>query len=302
MAMELAECKDAGFASVWQPGSVEEAWRLKRSFGENSSYAAGGTLLRMQRHNGIRPERKHLISLLGIPELHNLRLSDGAVSIGAGAALNECRRHPLLKRHGELLVTAIDQIAEPAFRHLATIGGHVSSLVGDAVPALMAMNAQLVIFRGRGWSRCPILDWIQGKGGAREPGDLLVRVEIPVVSERDTDRAQEEMFAFYEIVGRREVFIPSLETVAAQGKIAEDVRITEPHILAEGGTALPDRQMEAERTINGTTLSDHMLGLIHEAIKGQYMAAENLFAGSAYRKEATANLISAQLWKMIKRK
>ncbi|RJE86859.1 hypothetical protein D3P07_16875 [Paenibacillus sp. 1011MAR3C5] len=300
MAMEMADYNHAGFLSVWQPASVEEAWRLKRKFGKMSSYTAGSTLLRTQWQNGVRPEPKHLISLAGIPELHGIRLSEGAVSVGAGAALNECRQHPLLKNRGGLLVTAIGQIAAPAVRNLATIGGNVSSLMGDAVPALMALDSQLVIFRGRGWSRCPILDWLQGKGGVREPDDLLVRVVIPIV--RDTDRAEEELFAFYEKAGRRESFTPSLVTVAAQGENAEDGELKELRPSTEDGSALPDRLTEAERTMNGSRLSDNMLGLIHEAIKGQYKAAEDLFAGSDYRKEATANLISAQLWKMMKLK
>ncbi|RJX40689.1 hypothetical protein D3P09_01335 [Paenibacillus pinisoli] len=300
MAMELADCNESGFSGVWQPDNVEEAWRLKRSFGERSSYTAGGTLLRRQRQNGIRPEPKHLISLLGIPELHGLRLSDGAVSIGAGTALNECRQHPLLKQHGELLVTAIGQFAAPSVRHLDTIGVNISGL-GDAVPALVALNAQLVIFRGRGWGRCPILDWIQGKGGAREPDDLLVRVEIPVDSEGDADRAQEELFAFYEKSELRAAFVPTLVTVAAQDKTAEDERIAEQRIPAEGASDSSDRLTSAERRTNGSTLSDKMLGLIHEAIRGHYRAAEDLFADTNYRKETTRNLISAQLWKLMKR-
>lgn len=299
--MELADYNDRGFSSVWQPESVEEAWRLKRSFAGKSSYAAGGTLPRIPLKNGIRPEPKHIISLLGIPEVYGLRLSDGAVSIGAGAGLNECRLHPLLKQHGELLVTAIRQIAVPSIRHLTTIGVNVSRL-GDTVPALMAMNAQLVIFRGKGWSRCRILDWIQGKGGAREPDDLLVRVEIPIDSEGETGRAQEELFAFYEKADRRKAFVPALVTVTAQGKTAENESITEQRMSAGGGSELSDRLASAGRMTRGSALSDNMLGLIHEAIRGQYKAAEELFANTDYRKEATANLISAQLWKLMKRK
>ncbi|REK76613.1 hypothetical protein DX130_06125 [Paenibacillus paeoniae] len=300
MAIEMADYLRADYSNVWQPASVEEAWHLKRKFGGKASYAAGGTLLRTQWQNGVRPEPKHLISLSSIPELQGIRLSEETLSIGARAALDECHQHPLLNRHGELLVTAIGQIAAPAIRHLATIGGNISSLIGDAVPALTAMNAEVVVFRGSGWSQGPILDWVRGKNGAREPDDLLVRVILPVVT--DSERAQEELFAFYEKVSRHDTFVPSIVTVVKQDRVSEDGHRTELQVSAEAESALPTRLRDAAPTMNGSRLSDNMLGLIHEAIKGQYKAAEELFAGSDYRKEATANLISARLWKMIKHK
>jgi xanthine dehydrogenase C subunit len=296
MAMEMA--KQPEQQQVWQPATVEEAWLLKRRLGEIASYVSGGTLLRTQWENGVKLAPLHLISLESIQELSGVQLSEGYASIGAAMNLNECRSHEVLQQYGGLLLKAAQQIAAPSIRHMATVGGNISSLVGDSVPALMAMDAKLVVFRGSARHSLSIREWVQGTAGAREADDIICRVLIPVDS--DTPKQPDEWFQFYEKVGRREAFTPSLVTVAGEGRLSEDGVIHEVRLSAGGGSALPDRLPDAEQALSGSRLSEEMLSFIHQTIKNQYRAAEDLFAGSEYRKEASANLITSRLWKLMK--
>lgn len=299
MAMGMAEW--AGQPDLHEPETAEEAWTLKRSLGHAASYVSGGTLLRTQWENGVKPVPRHMISLEKIGELAGIRLTGAHVSIGAAVKLSVCRAHPLLRQHGGLLVQAIGEIAAPPVRHLATIGGNVSSLTGDAIPALMAMNASLIFFRHRSWRTESIREWIHGMEGVRDPDDLIGRIVIPVrTAEVDSEDEVEGSFEFYEKVGRRETFTPSLVTVAGQGKVSDDGVVQEIRLSAGGGSALPDRLPAAEQALSGARLSEEMLAVIHQTIKDQYKAAEDLFAGSGYRKEASANLITSQLWKRLK--
>ncbi|MCR2805513.1 FAD binding domain-containing protein [Paenibacillus soyae] len=299
MAMENAE--RAGETALHEPKTAEEAWRVKRSLGHAASYVSGGTLLRTQWENGLKSMPRHLISLEKIGELSGIRLAGAHVRIGAAARLNECRAHPLLLRHGGLLVRAIGEIAAPSVRHLATLGGNVSSLTGDAIPALMAMDASVIFFRERCWRTESVRDWIQGAGAVREPDDLIGAIAIPVRSgDGEGDEEAGGSFEFYEKVGRREAFTPSLVTVAGQGMVSDDGALRDIRLSAGGGSALPDRLPAAERALSGARLSEEMLAVIHQTIKDQYKAAEDLFAGSGYRKEASANLITSQLWKRLK--
>lgn len=296
MAMEMA--KHSERQTVWQPATAEEAWLLKRRLGDTACYVSGGTLLRTQWENGVKPAPLHLISLESIEELRGVQLTEGYASIGAAMNLNECRSHEALRQYGGLLVRAIEQIAAPSIRHLATIGGNISSLVGDSVPALMAMDARLIVIRGSERLALSIRKWVQGTEGAREADDIIGRVLIP--ADPDASEQSDEWFQFYEKLGRREAFTPSLVTVAGEGRLSEDGVLREVRLSAGGGSALPDRLPDAEQALSGSRLSEEMLSFIHQSIKNQYKAAEDLFAGSEYRKEATANLITSRLWKLMK--
>ena len=71
--------------------------------------------------------------------------------------------------------------------------------------------------------------------------------------------------------------------------------------IAGDGSTMRKMVPEAERTRISNGLSEDMQSFIDRSIHVQYRAASDLFAGSAYRKEASANLITARLWKLIKR-
>ncbi|MDQ6419134.1 FAD binding domain-containing protein [Paenibacillus sp. LHD-117] len=285
---------------VWEPLAPEEAWGLKRKFGETAIYVSGGTLLRTQWENETRPLPDHMISLADIAEMKGIVVTDGFASIGAVETLNDCRGSDVLRSRCPLLAKAIGYIAAPAVRHLATLGGNIGSLIGDAVPALLALDAQLLLYQDHARRRMSLRQWLEGAGGARQPDDLLLRVLIPI-HEQDGGDVADGGFAFYEKVGRRESFTPSLATVAGTGHVDDSGLLFDVRLTAGGGTAIPHRLTEAEAALNGTALSEGTLSIVHEIIKRQYAAAGGLFAGSDYRKEASANLITAQFWKLLKK-
>lgn len=298
MAVEMSSSNEQ--PEVWEPRSAEEAWRLKRRFGEKAIYVAGGTLLRTQWENETRRMEEHLISLASIAEMKGVYVTAGTASIGAAESLNDCKSSESLREYCPLLAKAIAQIAAPSVRHLATIGGNIGSLIGDAVPALLALDAELLVYQAHGRRQLTLRQWLEGgSDGVRQPDDLVLRVLIPRTVRDGQDRAQG--FAFYEKLGRRESFTPSQATVAGTGVIDESGAMSDVRLSAGGGTAIPHRLTQAEGVLNGSSLSGETLSVVYEMIKRQYAAAGDLFAGAEYRKEASANLITAQLWKLLKK-
>ncbi|MDF2836446.1 MAG: molybdopterin dehydrogenase FAD-binding [Paenibacillus sp.] len=293
MAMEYSRFGEA--PEVWEPRTVEEAWLLRRKFGETAIYVSGGTLIRTQWENETRRVGDHLISLANIAELKGIVLSEGTASIGAAETLNDCKGNKALEAGCPIMAKAIGGIAAPSIRHLATIGGNIGSLIGDAIPALLALDAELLVYQEHGRRRLALREWLEGAGGARWQDDLVIRVLVK------TKQAGDESFAFYEKVGRRESFTPSLATVAGAGTVDENGELKEVRLSAGGGAAIPHRLTAAEDALNGTSLSEATLSVVHEMIKRQYAAAGDLFAGTDYRKEASANLITAQFWKLLRK-
>lgn len=283
---------------VWQPQHAEEAWTLKRRLGETACYVSGGTLLRTQWENEVRPIPAHLISLESIRELRGIRRTARGISIGALTTLAECGDDEQLGSAAPSLAQAVSHVAAPSVRNLATIGGQIAGLTGDSLPALLALDAELIVYRDGGWRSESLARWLRAEDSARRPDDLICRV---VLRKETADASPGEPFRFYEKLGRREGFAPSLVTVAGCGRITDDGTVTGVRLASGGGSALPARLPEAEEALNGARLSAGMLELVHGLIRGHYDAAEDWFAGASYRKEASANMITARLWQLMKR-
>ncbi|WP_168119070.1 FAD binding domain-containing protein [Paenibacillus sp. HB172176] len=299
MAMEQRE--DEKYPEVLLPDLIEEAWHLKRRYGPLAGYVSGGTLLRTLWENGVRPMTKIMISLEGIREMNGISIVDGKLSVGAATTLSDCRNNGILNAHVPLLRKALDGIAAPSVRNLATIGGNIASRIGDSLPALLALDAELIVYRDTSWHTIPLRDWLSQDEEGRKGDDLICRVLVPLQKLPDAERGGES-FEYYEKLGRREAFAPSLVTVAARGSRDADGVISEIMLSAGGGSAMPERLTDAEAALRGSQLSSDMLGVVHGLIKRQYRAAEDLFADGEYRKEASANLITARLWKLLKGK
>ncbi|MBP3038557.1 FAD binding domain-containing protein [Bacillaceae bacterium Marseille-Q3522] len=268
---------------VWQPQDVAEAWEIKLHYGEKAAYIAGGTVIQMQREQGIAlPE--HLISLEKIAAMHGISGNgDGSVTIGALTHLADCSTHTLLKENAEMLTVAAAQIASPAVRNQATIGGNIAYRTGDAIPALLTIDAEVTIFSEKGIVATKLNDYIPHKDG------LIISLTVP------KEATTGNQLKVFRKIGRREAFIPSLVTIAVScrsldGKVAEDVRIA-----AGGGTTLPIRLRECEQLLRERKPAEQCLEELHEKIIKEFQPAGDMFASADYRSRVAANLIVAEL-------
>lgn len=293
--------------SVWQPHSPGEAVKLKHALGPIGVYVAGSTLLRTQWEAGGGTLPIHLIDLSAIPGIERISVQDGELIIGAMARLNDCCLHPAVAEKAPLLADAIRQIAGWSVRNQATLGGNVVYRVGDAVPALLALDAKLTWHDGEKEYEEPISEWLQvvnwpGMLEWVETRDsigsrMLMSIRIPLKND-DITKHTGRWFAFHKW-GRREAFVPSLVTAAIAAEVDADGAFADIRIAAGGGRTVPLRLTEAEQVLRGRKLETALLGAVHEAVRGQYVPEPDPFASDDYRKLTLANLIAAELWERI---
>ncbi|OES46458.1 FAD binding domain-containing protein [Domibacillus iocasae] len=271
--------------SVWQPGSLEEARSLKKEFNGASRFIAGGTLMQMQREQGVAFP-PHLISLEQIRELTDIEETvDGSVRIGALTDLETCRTHPLVKEGCPALSEAIGTIASPAVRNKGTIGGNILYGVGDAVPALLAMNARLSWFCKNGIRSEWLLDYMSDQELPAE-GAILTDISIPSLVEGH---------CFFRKVGRRETFIPSVVTVAMYVELTAQLSIQSIRLVAGGGVNTPRRLIECEKMLMGKQLTDELLRVLSSKLKEESALIGDAFTSADYRRTVAANLLVSEL-------
>lgn len=291
---------------VWQPADLRMAWELRQQYGEESCYISGGTLLRTQWESGLLVMSTNLISLDRISELQGVTWEKqsshtGVLRIGAWTSLSACRKHPMLMEHVPTLSDACRQIAAPSIRNLGTIGGNIVSGIGDALPLLLAMDAVLIWYDGKGTVHQPIEDWLAQRRrmdaslSDHDNQRILMEVNIPLKNNKDV---QDQSIMYFYKVGRREAFVPSLVTVAASCTCKKDGTLHNVRLTAAGGAAIATRLNIAEKLLEGKAPDAALFIRAHEAIWREWDAPGDVFGSSDYRKKVAANLLIAELWKL----
>lgn len=227
---------------VFMPQSLKEALRIRKE--EKAIPFAGGTDLMVKRGRlrGLAPYfEKPVLFLHKVKELTGVKFEEGRVRIGALSTLSEIlenRDIPLILKY------AIAEIASPAIRNLATIGGNIcnASPAGDTLPPLYVMNARVVLSSFTSEREIKIMDFIKGPGSTDlKEEELLKEIIIPV-----------EFFniVFYRKVGTRKA--NSLSKVSFAGVARLDDGIIKDIRISFGAVApTPLRAPEIEEEIIG---------------------------------------------------
>lgn len=258
---------------LWRPAALDEAYSLLEKLAPDVSAASGSTLLQLQWDKGTLP-KQHLVSLEGIDEMRGISASDTHMSIGALTSLNECRKNPLIKSALGCFSDAASAVAAPGIRSRATIGGNIASKIGDFIPLLLVLGAELIVYQKK-LIRLPLGAWLIEEDFRTA---IVTRVIIP--------RAEGER-VFYHKLGRRQAFTGAVAVAA--GRFLKDGGIR----LAAGHADITPRRLldsEAKWMAPGWDSHDLYKTLIHEL-----PFSSDAFMSAAYRKKAAANVIMAEL-------
>ena len=104
-----------------------------------------------------------------LPELRGLRVDATGVELGAALSLTEVETG--LAGRVPLLAELLPQFASRLIRNRATIGGNLGtgSPIGDLAPALLALDAAVVLASARGERELPLADYFTGYRRASAP-------------------------------------------------------------------------------------------------------------------------------------
>lgn len=150
--------------------------------GKRSLLLAGGTDVIVQLREGRRT-CEQVIDLKHIPELMSYRFTaDGSLEIGAAVPLARLYEDQEVRRQFPALVDAASIIGGVAIQSRASLGGNLcnASPAADSSPALIALDARLVITSTTGAREIPVADLFAGPGrNTLQPGEILLQVKLP---------------------------------------------------------------------------------------------------------------------------
>lgn len=159
----------------YYPTSYSDALELLSK--EAMTVIAGGTDLMVKRRSwsNLAPDFRNSVLFIGnLDELDYIDRQGNHIHIGAGVCLEEIMDH---FHTPELLTQAIEIMASPAIRHMATLAGNVvnASPAGDTLPVLYLLDAEVVVESVYGMRHIPIADFITGPGHTSIKSEEMVK-------------------------------------------------------------------------------------------------------------------------------
>lgn len=164
------------------------------------------------------------------------------LTLGAALTLSEIEQH--LGERVPLLNALWPQFASRLIRNGATLGGNLGtgSPIGDAPPALLALEASLILASAQGEREVALKDYFTGYRETVKRNDELIKaITIPLPLAKIT--------AFHKIAKRRFDDISSVAVAYAFD--VEDGVITKARIGLGGVAATPIRAYDTEAALEG---------------------------------------------------
>ena len=265
-----------------RPRSIEEAVAVRAAHPEYMVLAGATDLMVDAKHKRVPPG---ILDLWRVPGLYGIRDTDHGIAIGAGATWLEVQRNPKLAQHWTPLVAAAREIGALQIQARATLGGNVgtSSPVGDSLPALLALDAELELASVRGTRRVPYREFCIGyRKTALAADELIVAAHLP----RPSGHAK---LAWRKVGTRRAQSISKVMGAAAI-ELHDGVVVTAR--IALGAVAdRPIRVTAVEAAVRGCSPRDAG-DAARAALRTAIAPIDDIRSTSAYRRQVAENLVA----------
>ncbi|MFF8375989.1 xanthine dehydrogenase small subunit [Streptomyces sp. NPDC015661] len=209
-----------------------------------------------------------------LPELRELRVESGSVEIGAALTLTEIERR--LDGEVPLLAALFPQFASRLIRNGATLGGNLGtgSPIGDSPPALLALEASVVLADADGEREVPLAGYFTGyRQSVRRPGELIRAVRVPLPLSPVT--------AFHKIAKRRFDDISSVAVAFALD--VQDGVVRKARIGLGGVAATPIRALATEAALEGRPWTAETAEAVAPVLRDEGTPMSDHRASAAYR-------------------
>ncbi|WP_417221356.1 xanthine dehydrogenase small subunit [Arthrobacter sp.] len=222
------------------------------------------------------------IAIDQLPELRRFATTADHVEIGAGLTLSDVERR--LDGSIPLLAEVFPQFASRLIRNAATIGGNLGtgSPIGDMAPALMALDAELVLGSARGERVVALADYFTGYRQSLRTADeiiLAVRIPTPVLP----------LGRFYKVAKRRFDDISSVAVAIAAR--ATDGKVDAIRIGVGGAAATTLRARDTEAALLGKPWTAETFHAAAEVMQAEGTPMSDHRASARYRSATLAQSI-----------
>jgi xanthine dehydrogenase small subunit len=226
----------------------------------------------------------YVVAVDRLPELRGLTTGADAVDIGAALTLSEVEA--ALGDDVPLLAQVWPQFASRLIRNGATIGGNLAtaSPIGDLAPALLALDARLVLASADGDREVALADFFTGyRETVLRPAELVRAVRVPTPLAGHT--------TFRKIAKRRLDDISSVAVAVALDVV--DGTVARAGIGLGGVAATPVRALATEAALEGRRWDLDTVEAASAVLAREGTPIDDQRASAAYRSAMLGNALRA---------
>jgi CO/xanthine dehydrogenase FAD-binding subunit len=287
MRLPRFECLD--------PGTVQEACSLLADHKTQASAIAGGTdLLVKMKFRELKP--KYIVRLNLIPGLNAIESDNDGLKIGAMATLFDLQKSPLITKHCDILSQAVNQMASPQIRTLATVGGNICNAApsADTISPLIAMGAMIKVVGPKGERVLPLEEFFTGPEQTNlADGEILTEIRVPKLPPYSGGAyVKQTVRQAMDLAITGVAVVVTLES--ASSKKCNEVKI------ALGASApTPIRARAAEKVLKGNVINEGSIEQAAQAAMDESRPRSSIRASAEYRKKMVKVLVRRALQQAV---
>ena len=247
----------------------------------NSSFLSGGTDLSL-KVTKERQDIKNIINLKDIQELDFIRKKKNFIEVGAATPLIKFEK--FIKKHYSDFNSVLKRYGSIQIRNVGTIGGNIAtaSPIGDTLPILLSLNAELVIETLKNKKILSINEFfISYRKTKLKTAEFIYSIRIPLY--------KNNIFKAYKISKR---FDDDISSLCASFNFEISNNKIKNVLIAFGGMAeIPKRAIICEKSLKNKHLSLDVFLKSRSYLEKDFNPIGDMRASKDYRLEVAKNLL-----------
>jgi len=231
----------------------------------------------------MHQEFGQVLDVTKVEELRRIEHYPHHIAIGAAVTLADA--YAALVKDRPQLHNFAARFAGLPVRNSGTLGGNVAngSPIGDSMPLLMALGANVVLMSVRGHREMPLEKLYTGyRKHVMAADEVLAWIKVPKAQPR-------EAMKVYKISKRYDDDISAV--CLALNLQIEDGKVITASIGAGGVAATPVRAVQTEAALTGQPWTQATVRRAMAALRAEFSPISDMRASAAYRSEVLGNLL-----------
>ena len=268
------------------PTRLEAAYALLADASAAWRPLAGGTDLMVQMTGEIGEPPERVLDIWALDELRGIAVESDALVIGALATYTELRQSPLVAEFVPALAEAAATIGAAQIQNRGTLGGNIAnaSPAGDTLPVLLALGAEIVLGSAAGERTVAADDfWTGYRTTARRPDELVVRIRVPLASDR--------VVRFRKVGTRRAQAISKVVMALAWHSTTDDGPWTNVRLALGSVAATTIRARGAESVLEGARPTRETADAAAAALTAELQPIDDVRSTADYRRTVAGRVL-----------
>ncbi len=271
-----------GTPAFYAPVTLDAFARLRAEHPE-ARLVAGSTDIGLWVTKQFR-DLGDMLYIGNVRELKTIGRDAQTLSIGAAVSLEDA--YAALAADYPELAELWTRFASLPIRNAGTLGGNIAngSPIGDSMPALLALGAEVVLHHGAKTRTLPLDAFYLGyQKTALAAGEFVAALHVP-------RPAGNLRFRTYKVSKRYDQDISAVCAAFAL-HLGEGGTIREARVAFGGMAATPKHAQATEAALNGATWNEATARQAMNALAADYQPLTDMRASSAYRLKVARNLL-----------